>query len=196
MHPAGLPPANSPFEAEDDNNFTTDAEMVGRLGFAPSSRRLRAGTSLSKFATLVAVCKERDTKVELNHRGQACEGPDRHRCSRRAKWSERWVPPPLDPAPEAGASLLGYALINSPATAFGFRPLLRPCKVSADAPGSTEGKWLAKPEPWRRLVEHPDIAPCIPAWKAGVYLSTPMLEMKLESRKGIAPFFAVLQTAA
>ena len=23
------------------------------------------------------------------------------------KWSERWVPPPLDPAPEAGASLLG-----------------------------------------------------------------------------------------
>src|SRR5690349_64626 len=25
--------------------------LVGRLGFAPSSRRLRAGTSLSKFAT-------------------------------------------------------------------------------------------------------------------------------------------------
>jgi hypothetical protein len=25
--------------------------MVGRLGIAPSSRRLRAGTSLSKFAT-------------------------------------------------------------------------------------------------------------------------------------------------
>ena len=24
-HPAGLPPANSPFEAEDDCNFTTDA---------------------------------------------------------------------------------------------------------------------------------------------------------------------------
>ena len=48
VHPAGLPPANSPFEAEDDTNFTTDAEMVGRLGFAPSSRRLRAGTSLIK----------------------------------------------------------------------------------------------------------------------------------------------------
>src|ERR1041384_5973460 len=47
--------------------------MVGRLGFAPSSRRLRAGTSLSKFATLMAVCKERDTKAELNHRGQICE---------------------------------------------------------------------------------------------------------------------------
>ena len=51
VHPAGLPPANSPFEAEHDCNFTTDAEMVGCLGFAPSSRRLRAGTSLSKFAT-------------------------------------------------------------------------------------------------------------------------------------------------
>jgi hypothetical protein len=25
VHPAGLPPANSPFEAEDDHNFTTDA---------------------------------------------------------------------------------------------------------------------------------------------------------------------------
>ena len=47
--------------------------MVGRLGFAPSSRRLRAGTSLSKFATLMAVCKDRDTKAELNHRGQICE---------------------------------------------------------------------------------------------------------------------------
>ena len=30
MHPAGLPPANSPFEAEDDHNFTTDAEMACR----------------------------------------------------------------------------------------------------------------------------------------------------------------------
>ncbi len=48
-----VPPANSPFEAEDDHNFTTDAEMVGGLGFAPSSRRLRAGTSLSKFATRI-----------------------------------------------------------------------------------------------------------------------------------------------
>jgi hypothetical protein len=27
VHPAGFPPANSPFEAEDDCNFTTDAEM-------------------------------------------------------------------------------------------------------------------------------------------------------------------------
>ena len=51
--------------------------------------------------------EDRDTKAELNHRSQACEGPDRHRCSRRVKWSECWrmhqVPPPLAPAPEAGA---------------------------------------------------------------------------------------------
>ena len=51
---------------------------------------------------------------------------------------------------------------------------------------------------WRsvKLVEHLGIATSIPVWKTGVYLSTPMLETKLESRKGIAPLFAVLQTAA
>jgi len=48
-------------------------KMVGCLGFAPSSRRLRAGTSLSKFATLVAVCKDRAAKAELNRRSQVCE---------------------------------------------------------------------------------------------------------------------------
>jgi hypothetical protein len=31
VHPAGLPPADSPFEAEDDNNFTTDAKAVSEL---------------------------------------------------------------------------------------------------------------------------------------------------------------------
>ena len=35
VHPAGLPPANSPFEAECDGNFTTDAEIVGCHGLAP-----------------------------------------------------------------------------------------------------------------------------------------------------------------
>ena len=79
VHPAGLPPANSPFEAEDDNTFTTDAEMVGRLGFAPSSRRLRAGTSLSKFAT------QANAKAELNHRGEVCEALADTGISRRGK---------------------------------------------------------------------------------------------------------------
>ena len=48
-------------------------KLVGCLGFAPSSRRLRAGTSLSKFATQMAVCEDRDAKAELNHRSQDCE---------------------------------------------------------------------------------------------------------------------------
>jgi hypothetical protein len=47
--------------------------MVGCHGFAPCSRRLRAGTSLSKFATLVAIRKDRNAKAELNRRSQACE---------------------------------------------------------------------------------------------------------------------------
>ena len=35
------------------------------------------------------------------------------------------------------------------------------------------------------MVEHQGIAPCIPVWKTGVYLSTPMLE-KMESRVRVA----------
>ena len=45
------------------------SEMVGRHGFAPCSRRVRAGTSLSKFATR----RRRDAKAELNRRSQAYE---------------------------------------------------------------------------------------------------------------------------
>ena len=63
------------------------------------------------------------------------------------------------------------------------------------------------------MVEHQGIAPCIPVWKTGVCLSTPMLVEKLmvpcrsqqlvhqllakvESRAGIASAFAALQAAA
>ena len=46
-----------------------------------------------------------------------------------------------------------------------------------------------------KMDEHQGSAPCIPVWKTGVYLSTPMLE-EMESRAGIAPASAVLQTAA
>ena len=45
------------------------------------------------------------------------------------------------------------------------------------------------------MVEHQGIAPCIPVWKTGVYLSTPMLE-KMECRARVALAWAVLQTAA
>ena len=44
---AGLPPANSPFEAEDDNNFTTDAEMEPMERLALSwGKRARQFTKL------------------------------------------------------------------------------------------------------------------------------------------------------
>ena len=68
-------------------------------------------------------------------------------------------------------------------TELDIRPLLRPCEVSAGRPGSTG-----------EMVEHQGIAPCIPAWKAGACLSTPMLG-EMESRAGIAPAFAALQAA-
>ena len=49
-------------------------KLVGCLVIAPSSRRLRAGTSLSKVATRkVAIRKDRDTKAELNRRSQICK---------------------------------------------------------------------------------------------------------------------------
>jgi len=37
----------------------------------------------------IKVCnpEKSDTKAELNRRSQACDGPDRHRCSHRVKWS-------------------------------------------------------------------------------------------------------------
>src|SRR2546422_7515067 len=71
--PAGLSPATATFEASHSDNLSYGSvklrvegaepapsslstikyqlsEMVGRHGFAPCSRRVRAGTSLSKFA--------------------------------------------------------------------------------------------------------------------------------------------------
>ena len=90
-------------EAEDDNNFTTDAEMVGGLGFAPSSRRLRAGTSLSKFATqantkaewssqvLLVRCPKLNcslARVAVNRRGEVCDASltPRFRVAENSVW--------------------------------------------------------------------------------------------------------------
>jgi hypothetical protein len=50
------------------------------------------------------------------------------------------------------------------------------------------------PDSLGKMDEHQGSAPCIPVWKTGVYLSTPMLE-EMESRAGIAPAFAPLQDA-
>ena len=46
----------------------------------------------------------------MNHRSQICEILTGTGISRRVKWTERRVTLPLDLAPEASASLLGYTL--------------------------------------------------------------------------------------
>lgn len=101
-------------------HFTTDAEMVGCLGFAPSSRRLRAGTSLSKFATLMAVCKNRDAKAELNRRSQICDVLT----GTGVRVAEKRIPSVLEPA---------SGLVT-------MRQHLRSCEGSAGWPDSL-GKW-------------------------------------------------------
>ena len=85
-------------------------KMVGRLGIAPSSRRLRAGTSLSKFATLGPSARIANAKVELNHRSQVCEA--------------------------LTGTGVRVAKKNPKRTESGTRPLLRPCGVSAGGPDS------------------------------------------------------------
>ncbi len=126
----------------------------------------------------------RDAKAELNRRSQACEVLADTGISRRVK-SERRVTLPLVLAPEASASLLGYALvINSAHSSFcilhsAFREL-----PSALNPAAGHYFDRARPLPadqaqLRKVVEHLGIAPSILAWKAGVYLPTPMLEREI-----------------
>ena len=121
-------------------------EMVGRHGFAPCSRRLRAGTSLSKFATR----KERDAKVELNHRNQACEVLADTRIRVARKWTDVLAHGQAGNAPACSCSRSrrggrpqGPFRLRSETpkrTESGVRPLLRPCGASADEPDSL-GKW-------------------------------------------------------
>jgi hypothetical protein len=101
-----LPPStDSPIAAA----MKPPAEIGGSPRCCPVLCGLRDRCITAMLAT------HRDTKAELNHRGQACEVLAGTGISRRRKWSERGVTLSLVPAPEAGASLLGYALINSPA---------------------------------------------------------------------------------
>ncbi len=51
---------NAPEPGPDSLSPRCERRLVGRLGIAPSSRRVRAGTSLSKFATLMAIRKDRE----------------------------------------------------------------------------------------------------------------------------------------
>src|SRR6185503_290136 len=62
VHPAGLPPANSPFEAEDDNNFTTDAEME------PMERAFARGHLHSRGALRRAVYETAAVAAEPHRR--------------------------------------------------------------------------------------------------------------------------------
>ena len=126
--------------------------MVGRHGTAPCS-----APKAFRAASLQCLQPDRDTKAELNRRSQVCEVLTGTGISRRGKWTERRVTLPLDLAPEASASLLGYTL--------------------------------------KQMVEQQGSAPGIPICKTGVYLST-SIPGEMESRAGIAPASAVLQTAA
>ena len=110
-------------------------EMVGCHGFAPCSRRLRAGTSLSKFATLAAIRKDRNAKAELNRRRQACE---------------------VLTGTGVRVAKMDRAAGNAPAWS---------CSRSKRLTFRLHSE----------MVEHQGSAPCIPVWKTGVYLSTPML---------------------
>ena len=64
----------------------------------------------SRSFTIKVCDPRRDAKAELNRRSQACEVLADTGISRRVKWTERRVSLPLDLAPEASASLLGYTL--------------------------------------------------------------------------------------
>ena len=142
---------------------------------------------------MLATLKGRDTKAELNRRRQACE-------------------------------VLADTGIRVARNGLPSRSLAREwegCLRSSSLGSATSPHSVG-----RRLVEHQGSAPCIPVWlairssereserpsvaesygghpsllgsegwKTGVYLSTPMLG-EMESRAGIAPASAVLQTAA
>ena len=160
-------------------------EIRGSPRCCPALCGLRDRCIAAMLATLVPVRKDRDTKVELNHRSQACEGPGRHRYSRRVKWSERWVPPPRDPAPEAGASLLGYALINSPAHCTWRPAITSTVRGLCRQTGFNWGKWSS-------------IWVSLPVFRFGrpACISQHLCSVKLESRVRVALTLAVLQTAA
>src|SRR5205085_5507085 len=81
VHPAGFPPADSPFEAEDDNNFTTDAKMTTWLD---SRRRLAVFHMCKAFKSAAdASWRCRESKVRklrsFNSNAQATWSTSRER---------------------------------------------------------------------------------------------------------------------
>jgi hypothetical protein len=65
-HPAGLPPANSPFEAEDDYNFTTDAEM------GPTERLALSWGNARQFTKLLLSLLSHIGKMAGRHGNAPC----------------------------------------------------------------------------------------------------------------------------
>jgi hypothetical protein len=96
VHPAGLPPANSPFEAEDDNNFTTDAEMGPMERLALSWGKTRQFTKLllsllSHIGVMMACRAEARTRARMvkpAYMHEASARQPRSRCAASEGW---WV---------------------------------------------------------------------------------------------------------
>lgn len=65
-HPAGLPPANSPFEAEDDCDFTTDAEM------GPTERLALSWGNARQFTKLLLSLLSHIGKLVGRHGNAPC----------------------------------------------------------------------------------------------------------------------------
>ena len=107
----------------------------------------------SRSFTIKVCDPRRGAKAELNRRSQACEVLAGTGISRRVKWSERRVALPLTLAPDASASLLGYALWTGMRVA---RPLFRfgrPACISQHL----------CPEKWNPVLElHPPLRFCKP----------------------------------
>ena len=73
--PAGLSPATATFEASHSDNLSYGSVEIGGLPrsctvFSPVKSR---DFTIKVCNPMVAVCKDRDTKAELNRRGEVCE---------------------------------------------------------------------------------------------------------------------------
>ena len=141
------------------NHSPSTSEIGGSPRIRTEFSPVKSRDFTIKVCNLVTVRKDRDTKAELNRRGQICEvliaTGISHRGKRKPKRTES-----------------------------GVRPLLRPCG----------GLYRRTRFTWE-MDGHEGSAPSTPVWKTGVCLSTPM-PGEMESRAGIAPASAVLQTAA
>ena len=171
-HPAGLPPADSPFEAEDDSNFTTDAKMARQPWLA--SEGWWVATVLPRALRF---------KRPL-HRCNACNPGKDH--DTKAEWASQALRigcPKETFASRTAVNRCGEVCDVLTGTGISCR------KIDLPSCGLGEG--------WSSIrVSRPVILLGRSLQTAtSVYLSTPMLG-EMESRTGIAPVSAALQAAA